>query len=487
MRYIQSIHLTNFQSHKDSTIHLSPPGEITAICGPSDVGKSTIIRALSWLFCNDWEPSYLRHGARTCTVEATYNDGHALEIRRAKSGGTSYTITFPDKTEQRFEGIGRNVPQEVQTLTGVHPVEYGDFSFVLNIAKQSAGPFLGPSVSSPGRARILGALAGTEEIDLAVRMGSNQLTKDKQEQKRLAGDPEKHTTGEIGTLDERLQEFEYLDDLKQTIEEVSALLSRVRSDGELRDRLARLGNDFAATVLSAREKEREVSYLSGVIDDVTPPLSALERDNQYMERFTILRGRMGDVLAGLNDAVSMIALTADSNAAQGKIGGLEANWGILDDLTALQSRLDRVRRAMAEAEGVLDATQDAAELSGVVDSVLQSDELRGALGKLAARWEAVCGEVAECGVTLDETAGYEEALNLVRGNEGTLSAASALRRLEERRDDIAGLLDNVARRIVELGDGETRERGKYVALLKAMGICELCGSEITEEGLRRVV
>lgn len=487
MRYITKIHLQNFQSHANSVINLSPPGEITAIAGPSDVGKSAIIRALSWLFCNDWEPSFLRHGAKYCAVEAHYSDGHILQIRRAKSGGTTYTITFPDGTKQHYEGFGRGVPPEIQALTSIFPAEFGDVSFILNIAKQSAGPFLGPSVSSPARARILGALAGTDEVDLAVRMLSNQLTKDRQEKARLAGDPEKHTAGEIGALDERLREFDYLDDLKQIIDEASALLEKLKGNLELRDRLTRLRDDFEAVTAAIREKKREVLGLSNALGDVAPLLSALEQDNQRLEKFAILHGRLSDVLAGLNEAGNMITLTDNLNAAQGKIDGLEANCNILGRLTALKSRLDSIQAAMSGADKVLDATRRVSELSGIVDSTLRSAEIYGALGKLSARWEAACSEVAEAEVVLYETAGYGEASELAQKNKETLSLAETLRRLEERRDDIEVLLNDVAWRIVELGDKETEERNRYVALLIEMGICELCGSEVTEEGLRRVI
>ena len=53
MRYIKKIILENFQSHKYSVIELNE--ELNVIVGPSDSGKSAIIRGLKWALYN--EPS----------------------------------------------------------------------------------------------------------------------------------------------------------------------------------------------------------------------------------------------------------------------------------------------------------------------------------------------------------------------------------------------------------------------------------------------
>ena len=47
MRYIKKIILQNFQSHKYSIVELDE--QLNVIVGPSDSGKSAIIRALKWV------------------------------------------------------------------------------------------------------------------------------------------------------------------------------------------------------------------------------------------------------------------------------------------------------------------------------------------------------------------------------------------------------------------------------------------------------
>ena len=47
---IKSIHLKNFQSHKDTLIEFDQG--VNVIVGQSDVGKSAILRAIAWVCTN---------------------------------------------------------------------------------------------------------------------------------------------------------------------------------------------------------------------------------------------------------------------------------------------------------------------------------------------------------------------------------------------------------------------------------------------------
>ena len=55
---IQSLHIKNLQSHKDS--HLDFCEGVNVIVGPSDSGKSAILRALRWIVKNRPQGDVLR-------------------------------------------------------------------------------------------------------------------------------------------------------------------------------------------------------------------------------------------------------------------------------------------------------------------------------------------------------------------------------------------------------------------------------------------
>ena len=67
MSAIKSLELKNFQSHKNLKIDFSP--NVTSIIGPSDVGKSAIIRALRWIVFNrPAGDAFIQHGTKQAEV-----------------------------------------------------------------------------------------------------------------------------------------------------------------------------------------------------------------------------------------------------------------------------------------------------------------------------------------------------------------------------------------------------------------------------------
>jgi DNA repair ATPase RecN len=104
--------LRNFQAHARLDIDLDPL--VTVLVGESDIGKSSILRALRWLCLN--QPSgdaFVRHGAKGCRVTLEV-DGS--EVTRKRSNADNIYILH----EQRYAALGvGGVPEEVQRLLSV--------------------------------------------------------------------------------------------------------------------------------------------------------------------------------------------------------------------------------------------------------------------------------------------------------------------------------------------------------------------------------
>lgn len=109
MKYISKIIIENFQSHSLSVFTLKQG--LNVIVGPSDSGKSAVIRALKWVLYN--EPAgdfFIREGEKECSVTVEFNDGTTLKRYRSRSKN-GYVLINPDDEEMRFEGIGSGVPK----------------------------------------------------------------------------------------------------------------------------------------------------------------------------------------------------------------------------------------------------------------------------------------------------------------------------------------------------------------------------------------
>jgi DNA repair exonuclease SbcCD ATPase subunit len=112
---IRWLHISNFQRHKRLRIKLDP--HITTIVGPSDVGKSSVLRAVRWALLN--EPrgaAFQRHGSKHVSAELRI-DKHI--VKRSKGKRNTYRLDG-----RRFHAFGNGVPQEVAQLLNVSELNF---------------------------------------------------------------------------------------------------------------------------------------------------------------------------------------------------------------------------------------------------------------------------------------------------------------------------------------------------------------------------
>lgn len=109
--------LYNFQCHSKLVIELDP--YCTSIVGPSNRGKSAVLRAFNWLTTNKSRgSSFIKKDQDTCKVVLGI-DGHKL-IRRKSPGENVYQFD----REKPSEAVGANVPEELQKLLNVDVLNY---------------------------------------------------------------------------------------------------------------------------------------------------------------------------------------------------------------------------------------------------------------------------------------------------------------------------------------------------------------------------
>jgi len=105
----------DFQNHTKQDIRLDP--QITAIVGPSDTGKSALIRALRWLCLNKPRGSgFIRDGSKVCSVKLRVDK---QTITRKKGITNSYHL---DK--RKMVSFGTEVPQSIANILNVGEVNF---------------------------------------------------------------------------------------------------------------------------------------------------------------------------------------------------------------------------------------------------------------------------------------------------------------------------------------------------------------------------
>lgn len=252
MKYIEKIILKNFQSHNYTELDLSRG--VNVIVGPSDSGKTAIMRAFRWNLFN--EPSgvdFVREGESEVSVTVRFQD--RVEVTRLRSKSKNqYILRKPDEEVIVFEGFGTHVPQEIRETTGIYKVMLDDKkSLPLNFSDQLEGPFLLQETDAY-KAQAIGRMVGVDVLDETMR---NTLRDKKQlsTQKDLIESEIEETEKSLGafqTLDEKLElrdrlavYLQKLKDLEKRSNDAKSFLSERRYINEERFKIVDVLNEYA--------------------------------------------------------------------------------------------------------------------------------------------------------------------------------------------------------------------------------------------------
>lgn len=150
---IKSIHLMNFQNHRDTKLIFSDG--VNVIIGPSRQGKTAILRALRWVTEN--RPSgeaFKRHGSEKEGTEVSVEIDTGQIITRVKTSNDNYY----DLNGQPFRAFGQEVPTLISEALNLSPI---------NTAGQFDQPYL--IFDSPGEvARTLNKIVHLDIIDTSL-------------------------------------------------------------------------------------------------------------------------------------------------------------------------------------------------------------------------------------------------------------------------------------------------------------------------------
>jgi len=150
---LERMQLRNFQGHEDLRIVFDE--QITTFVGPSDAGKSSILRALKWGMTNRPSGSaFVRHDDNKLTASASlWLDGHCLSRRKGKGSANELIVDGI-----KLEAFGSELPEPVRELCNVDGV---------NFQGQHDSPFW-LSLNAGQASRELNTVVNLDEIDCVL-------------------------------------------------------------------------------------------------------------------------------------------------------------------------------------------------------------------------------------------------------------------------------------------------------------------------------
>jgi DNA repair ATPase RecN len=243
--------------------------------GTGNSGKSSIVRALSFMLFGEWDKSWVRYGFDFCRITLVTNSD--VEVVREKGEKVNrYIVKDPNQKEQIYENFGKTVPDNVAKLFQMFPVVVGDGEELnLNLSKQLDSLFL---LSRPGsfKAKLIGKLSGAHFLDHALR----EINKDK---KNLAFEKR---TKEIEELDlqKQLIEYDNLDYQLQKLQSLGIRIEEVVRKMEFLDKLKRLYSKVCIWKSRYTEVIDQEKQFEKVQNNVGDKLTTLSNQFQQMKQ-----------------------------------------------------------------------------------------------------------------------------------------------------------------------------------------------------------
>jgi exonuclease SbcC len=220
--YIKSIEIENFQSHKYSKLDLSE--NLNVIVGPSDNGKSAIIRALKWCLFNEPKGSeFIRFDSNYCRVTLTLSDGVKIIRERTKTKN-SYRL-IKDGEELVFEGFGNDIPLEILEAHRIRKIKIDkDNDLCLNLSEQLEGPFL---LSQPNsfKSKAIGKIVGLNIIDEAIKDINKDIN--------LIQSDSKVIKDNLSEINKKIDSLSYVNELERHISKKEKILNQLKEKVDL--------------------------------------------------------------------------------------------------------------------------------------------------------------------------------------------------------------------------------------------------------------
>ncbi len=320
---IEKIILENFQSHKHSELDLAPG--VNVIVGPSDSGKTAIIRALRWLVWNrPLGDAYINYKSKQCKVELKV-DGHRLGREKERKNGRN--VYFLDGNY--FNAIGTDPPDEIERFLNLQDI---------NLQQQFDRPFL--LDSSPGEvAQHFNRVARLDMIDVGMKRILQWIRRIQQDISAKEN--------QIETLEKELLNYDYLPLLEGRIQSLEQMQSAYVEKKGQKDSIEELSEHICQVDAEIAELTKAVS----VEEKVNSILSTIDKKKQkYQDALAItqLFEKLSEIEEELLKQTKLVEAERQVDAILEKINRKERLEDEKEKLKNLVSNISKTDQELAK-------------------------------------------------------------------------------------------------------------------------------------------
>ncbi len=476
MKMIKELELFNFQSHSHTKLDFA--AGLNVITGPSDQGKSSLIRALRWVLYN--EPNgtdFIKMGCSDCQVKVTLNNDYQI-IRKRNKKENRYIIINPEGEEEVLEKVGRNVPQEVKKLHGMAKIAWDtDSKMTLNLDYQLDGAFL-LNDSSYTRAKVLGRLSRVHVVDSAIRDTVRDANKLKRRRKTLEDDIER--------IDEKLEDFSDLEALAQEIEKEKELLTKLKESKKELTVLTKLQKE----VKKAKQKEKQLTKLLAElsqIEQLKTLVKQISQKQQKLKQLKELKQLYNKQQRQSEQLEEIIEATDNLLELKNKQIEFENKLDKYQKLIQLTKELEKNQRKSNNNQKLLKQTVQIKEAKEVIQEMKIKKEKLKQLKELANKSKVLDKRLNKKNIFYNKLAKVEKVGrlkdNLIKKNE----FLELLKELKNRKKELNKSITKGKKFIKDNQDKLDKLVNSYNDLLEEIGKCPICFNEINEATITEII
>jgi len=419
--FLTQIRIKNFQQHSDLTINLT--NSVNYIVGKSGCGKSTVLRAISFVLFNEphsddvIRPDTKTEGKRQPPTSVAVVLDSGIEVERVKSSAINRYIVRKNGEEIIYDSVASSIPEEVKKILQVSTLTIDKEELNLNFAEQISLPFLYDK-SGSFRLKLFNHLTGADLIDRLVQLMNKEIL-------------------QFGRDIKSTQEFIDLNEPK--LKEVTI---QVEEKHKVYGKVKKIYEEVKTKILTLQMLQK----LESSVKESKASIFAVQEALQGVKFVP-------------EEAIVALKSQIDSYVALKQIQG--SYWVLNEDLLHVQSALSSIVEVSQET---------VTKLRELIDRHFILEDLKGALDENIKQLEMVENSIRLLKFIKIDT----EAVRLnVEQLDKLWNVQSSLNESSKSFEDIQKNIKNLEIEILSLGS-------KKIELLKESGVCPLCGKVTCE-------
>jgi len=476
INYIKKIILENFQSHEYTELDLTPG--LNMIVGPSDSGKTAIIRAIRWVLYNEPRGTeFMRQGATFCRVTLVMSNAYTI-IRERSSSYNRYLLVDASGNRQVFEGFGNDIPVEVLKAHGIRKVVLDENNAVsINMGQQLEGPFM-LMENGATRAKALGRLVGVHIIDRAMQGTITDITRLSQQIKQWDQD--------IANLDDAIKQYEYLPQLEKIIDESDLCITKAETLSTRLDKVIAIKQRLDITKNELEQQQYILNRLSQ-LNMVENLLHNIESMITHISSLTNIQQRLISTVCEIDYNNALLDKMADLNVAEDVVNKAIKLNEIMKNYIVLSNGLKIINADMAKQRNIINAMPDLDACYKNLKDASHKLELLKGLKSINKRLCSINDELSKALHDKSSLKGIEKCQALLQEAEKRIVLFGKLREIKTALQEIN---ERIEQGKIYLNDLEVEVKNKaeeYGKLLLQTGKCPVCFSQINSDVIENIM